>query len=199
MTKAYDKYYQKENYFGNPYKELLDFIETLEKDKMILDIGCGQGRDTLAIGKLGYSVLGIDSSIVGINQLNDIALKEDLPVKGEIADMFTFDRYEEYDVLLLDSMFHFYKRDIETETNFLNLLLNQVKQEGFIVIFMQKGKEREKLLKRIVDDSPFKFTVIVDTYLLFKEFNTEYLMFVIKKVAWLLLFLIVLFDFTKLW
>jgi len=38
------------------------FLNKLEKNSYIMDLGCGAGRDTLAFSKAGYDVLPIDAS-----------------------------------------------------------------------------------------------------------------------------------------
>jgi tellurite methyltransferase len=54
MTVTYDKYYQTENLFGEPYHELIQFYAEFPKKGKVLDLGCGQGRHAIewAIGNL---------------------------------------------------------------------------------------------------------------------------------------------------
>lgn len=70
MKVAYDKYYQTENLFGKPYPELIKYFSTYPKQGKVLDLGCGQGRDSIPIARLGFDVTGIDNSRVGIEQMN---------------------------------------------------------------------------------------------------------------------------------
>ena len=70
MKVQYDKYYQTENLFGRPYPELIEFYSNIKKKGKLLDLGYGQGRDSIALAKLGFTVTGIDYSKVGIEQLN---------------------------------------------------------------------------------------------------------------------------------
>ncbi len=70
MKVEYDKYYQTENLFGKAYPELIDFYAKVEEKGELLDLGCGQGRDSIPLAKLGFSVTGIDYSKVGIKQLS---------------------------------------------------------------------------------------------------------------------------------
>jgi 2-polyprenyl-3-methyl-5-hydroxy-6-metoxy-1,4-benzoquinol methylase len=80
MNPAYDKYYETENLFGAPYPELLDFYANLPTKGKLLDIGCGQGRDAIALARLDFDVKGLDNSAVGITPLNQIAKQEHLPL-----------------------------------------------------------------------------------------------------------------------
>jgi 2-polyprenyl-3-methyl-5-hydroxy-6-metoxy-1,4-benzoquinol methylase len=106
---TYDKYYQKENYFGHSYPALIEFFKTHQLGGKILDLGCGQGRNALALARLGYSVVGVDLSKVGIEQMIIKAKKENLDVKGIVGDINKFMISNKYDIILLDSMLHFYK------------------------------------------------------------------------------------------
>ena len=74
----YDKYYEVEDLFGEPYPELIDFFRRYEPKGKMIDLGCGQGRDLIYLARLGYIVTGIDNSKVGIDQMNSISEKEGL-------------------------------------------------------------------------------------------------------------------------
>ncbi|MCB0845307.1 MAG: methyltransferase domain-containing protein, partial [Bacteroidetes bacterium] len=78
MKVPYDKYYLTENLFGKPYPELIEFFSQNPQKGKVLDLGCGQGRDAIALARLGYSVTGIDNSKVGIEQMNQVAQTEKL-------------------------------------------------------------------------------------------------------------------------
>ncbi|MCB0820944.1 MAG: methyltransferase domain-containing protein, partial [Bacteroidetes bacterium] len=82
MKSAYDKYYETEELFGEPYPELIEFFRTYSLKGKVLDLGCGQGRDSIAIARLGYEVTGIDNSRTGIEQMLEIAASENLNLKG---------------------------------------------------------------------------------------------------------------------
>jgi tellurite methyltransferase len=115
MAMSYGKYYNTEDYFGAPYHELIAFLSDYPKKGKLLDLGFGQGRDAIALARLCYSVAGIDSSKVGIDQMNQISQNENLDLIGIVGDIYTFDRFGEFDMVLLDSMFHFAKKDKERE------------------------------------------------------------------------------------
>jgi tellurite methyltransferase len=107
MHSPYNKHYRQESYFGKPHPGLADTVENYPNRNVVLDLGCGQGRDALFLGKIGYRVVGVGISDVGIQQLNKAALLGKLQVEGFVADIYSFGTMDEYDLVLLDSMFHF--------------------------------------------------------------------------------------------
>lgn len=72
----------------------------------VLDIGCGQGRDAIAIARRGHQVHGIDISPHGINDLAVIAKTEGLALTGEVADLLKYHPTAPFDVLLSDRTLH---------------------------------------------------------------------------------------------
>jgi len=150
MVIGYDKYYLTENLFGNPYPELLDFFRVYTNKGKLLDVGCGQGRDAIALARLGFEVTGIDHSKVGIAQMNEIAAAENLPLTGRVVDIFEFENFNEYDFVLLDSMFHFEKNDRQKETDFIKRILSEVKRNCLIVFCIQDTGKKVEILNNCI-------------------------------------------------
>lgn len=150
MAIGYDEYYQTENLFGNPYPELIDFFRAHQNKGKLLDVGCGQGRDAIALARLGLEVTGIDHSKVGIAQMNKIAADENLPLTGRAADIFEFENFNVYDFVLLDSMFHFEKNDLQKETDFVKRILSEVKRNCLIVFCIQDTGKKVEILNNCV-------------------------------------------------
>ena len=71
--KGYDKYYQTADLFGQPYPELIEFFQQYEPKGSLVDLGCGQGRNAIPLARLGYNITVIDSSKVGVEQMNSTA------------------------------------------------------------------------------------------------------------------------------
>jgi 2-polyprenyl-3-methyl-5-hydroxy-6-metoxy-1,4-benzoquinol methylase len=153
MKSPYDKYYQTENLFGKPYSELIHFFEKQSSKGKILDLGCGQGRNAIPLAEMGFEVIGIDNSKVGIQQLNEKAKKENLPLQGIVADIFKYEDYQEFDFILLDSMFHFTKNDKVRELNFLKKIFQLAKSETTIVICIQNTGSKIKILNELINNS----------------------------------------------
>ncbi|HKL41936.1 MAG TPA: class I SAM-dependent methyltransferase [Clostridia bacterium] len=178
----YDKHYKETNYFGSTYPKLVEFFKAYDKNYKVLDLGCGQGRDALFLGRLGYQVKGIDISKVGIRQMNQKAKEENLNVIGEISDIYEYPITDAYDVVLLDSMVHFYKNDITKETNLIKRVATELKVGGILINCMLKGLKREKHLKNILNKLPVHWEVIHDTYTDYPEANSEFHIIILKKI-----------------
>ena len=176
------KYYIEEDYFGKSYKELIEFFSHYEPKGTVLDLGCGQGRDSIEIAKLGYNVTGVDISIVGINQMILKANALNLNLIGIADDIYKFDRINEFDIILLDSMLHFYKNDKKKETEFLEGILKQMKEGSIFCNLLMKSKANEKYLKSIVSSFKAEFEIVLDDYAQYPEANCDYHMYVIKKL-----------------
>lgn len=178
---AYDEYYEEANYFGNPYPGLIEFFATNKTRGTVLDLGCGQGRDALPLGTLGYKVLGVDHSRVGIEQLNQQATRKQLPVEGIVGDVYTYPISAEIDVVLLDSMLHFYKNDLAKETQFVTKILTELKVGGIFINCLLKGEQRENTLIQINQESPHDWEILIDGYTEYKEANAEFHLFAVRK------------------
>ena len=144
----YDKHYQQENLFGRPYPQFVTFMRSWEPKGSVLDVGCGQGRDALFLAELGYSVTGIDTSQLGISQMLAAAKSRNLNLNGIIADFHAYEFQQPYDVIVLDSILHFHKKDLPKELKLLRTLTAQLNPGGLVCLFVQKSKAKEKQLKQ---------------------------------------------------
>lgn len=107
----YDKYYKTENLFGNAFPELINFFKKKNTKGTLLDLGCGQGRNAIPLARLGYSVTGVDSSKIGVNQMLKTSISENLKINGLVENIYNYQDFKDHDFILLDSMFHFKKKD----------------------------------------------------------------------------------------
>jgi SAM-dependent methyltransferase len=150
MKVKYDKYYETVDLFGKPYPELIEFYTNVKVKGNLLDLGCGQGRDSIPLAKLGFNVTGIDNSKVGIDQLNIIAIKENLPLIGIVDDIYSFSNFNLFEFILLDSMFHFAKKDKEKEISFLERLITESKTNTLITICIQYSGKKIEILNSVI-------------------------------------------------
>ena len=74
-----DEYLNKEkSTFGNPSKEVKEFVPYLKKDAKILDVGCGDGRHALYLASLGFQVDAFDLSKNAIEKIDYLKQKNNL-------------------------------------------------------------------------------------------------------------------------
>lgn len=108
MATDYEKFYQDNRHgLGEPTNEFVSFFENYaESSSDVLDIGCGQGRDTLFIARLGHRVTAIDLSPTGISELNADAEAEGLEITGVVADVRHYDYSGKFDVIVIDRTLH---------------------------------------------------------------------------------------------
>lgn len=147
---TYDNYYQTENLFGDPYPELLAYFESISPKGKILDMGCGQGRDAIALARMGFQVHGLDVSSVGISQMQQIANQEGLTLTGQVADIYTWEAFEGIDCVLLDSMLHFAKNDRQKEEGFVRNILENLSPGSSLVVCIQDIGKKVDILKGIM-------------------------------------------------
>lgn len=144
---VYDKHYQQENLFGEPYPEFVAFMAAWEPKGTVLDVGCGQGRDALFLARQGYQVTGIDASQLGIDQMLAAAKAQNLTLNGLVADFYSCPFSQTYDVVVLDSILHFQKRDLARELALLQTLTERLNPGGLFCCFVHKSKTKEQRLK----------------------------------------------------
>ncbi|NJN40931.1 MAG: methyltransferase domain-containing protein [Flammeovirgaceae bacterium] len=185
----YDTHYQTEDLFGEPYPELIDFFKHYEPKGKLVDLGCGQGRNSISLARLGYKITGIDNSKVGIDQLYTTSKKEGLYVTGLVGDIYSFDSYQDFDIVLLDSMFHFEKRDIKRETNLIDKIAKRIIRNGLICICIQDTGQKRKILKDAFANSGIDFDILNDSTLTYNyedkesgyKSKTKYCMYIVRK------------------
>ena len=75
--------------FGDePTRELLEHVRATRSTGRVLDLGCGDARNSLFLAAAGYDVTGIDSSEAGVNKLMRMARERMLGdrITGVVAD-----------------------------------------------------------------------------------------------------------------
>ncbi len=129
----YDKLYANTpNALGDPTQVFVDFFDCLDRTVHVLDVGCGQGRDAIFIARKGHSVVGVDMSPNGIRDLEQQAVRENLHIRGIVADLSHFTPHEDYDVVLIDRTLHMLDRSERLAA--LCALLKHVKANGWLLI-----------------------------------------------------------------
>ena len=134
--KGYDSfdrtYNEKPEMFGHPYKELQDYFNKLTRRGTLLDLGCGQGRDSIFLASLGYQVTAVDISKVGINQMLKKAQAQGLYIEGIANDIQNLKFQKKYDVILFDMLLHGFEN--QTQLELLSKYSINLNKEGILCI-----------------------------------------------------------------
>ena len=183
MTQYDQQYQQEPTLFGAPYPEFEAFVKAHPGNQgKALDIGCGQGRDSLMLARHGYQVTGVDSSKVGIEQMLRQAKVDDLPVTGIVNSFHEFEPEQNYDAIVLDSILHFEKADRKNELALLDRLYPRLNPGGYLFIFVHKSRHKEQTLHDWLDRQP-DLELIQGGYIDYTyeetstDFNTQFQMY----------------------
>lgn len=125
-------YHEKPDMFGHPYKELQDYFNSCPIRGNLLDLGCGQGRDSIFLASLGYKVTAVDSAKIGINQMIDKAQSQGLQINGIISNIENLKLERKFDVILFDMILHGFENSIQLEL--LGKYSDSLNKEGILCI-----------------------------------------------------------------
>ena len=191
-----------DTYFEGAYKEIwrtiipdeltvkeVDFILPyfkLEAGSKVLDLMCGYGRHALALGRKGIAVTAVDNLGDYINEIQETATRENLPVKAIKAPVQEYKAGDEFDLALCmgNSLQFFNAADVVT------LLINiaaQLKKGGHLlinswtiaeIVMKEPGKKSWNQIGeyKFLTDSKFHFQptrIETDTTIISPDGSTE--------------------------
>lgn len=119
MSKYYnEKYGSNELYWGKqPSSTARIFLQKFppHENQTLIDIGCGEGRDSIFFARNGYQVTGFDYSAEGIKK--SIAWAEELNLSIDFfqADINGYRLEKPYDVLFASGALHYIPQHLRKE------------------------------------------------------------------------------------
>ena len=135
------------------YDAWADFIETIfdremnERPSLVLDLGCGTGKMTLALAKKGYDMTGIDYSVNMLGEAREAAAEADLSdsILWLCQDIRSFELYGTMGAIVscLDTINHITKEKDLHKT--FSLVHNYLDPDG-LFIFDVNGKHKFETL-----------------------------------------------------
>jgi 2-polyprenyl-3-methyl-5-hydroxy-6-metoxy-1,4-benzoquinol methylase len=179
---SFDETYNKEEeFFGHPYQELQNFFQKYPIKGKLLDLGSGQGRDSIFLASIGYKVTAIDNSKVGVSQMQTKAKEKNLNIRAIAEDVLKVKLEEKFNIILMDMLLHTFTKDKQRET--LKKFIKNLEVNGvFCIVFpddinsgyfmellnslSNNWKLKEKIIIKDVPkisdrDSDFSFKMIV--------------------------------------
>ncbi|MFH1105784.1 MAG: class I SAM-dependent methyltransferase [Candidatus Aenigmatarchaeota archaeon] len=169
--KTYDKTakeYARLTYKKGMFRGCLEkFISYLRKGSLVLDVGCGSGRDSEYLANRGMSVIGIDYSEKMLDEARE-RVKNCKFVKMDMRKLeFGNDTFD--GVWAMASLLHIPKKDVASVLSGLNRLL---KTGGILFVSVKEGKG-EGLVEGVHGESGKKFFAFYEMVTL-KEFLEKF-------------------------
>jgi tellurite methyltransferase len=123
---------------GEPEKTVVDILK-YKSSGTALELGAGEGRNSLFLAENGFDVTAQDLSQVGIEKLRKSAEEKGLDVHTEIGDMQSFPIDKDYDVLISTNVLHHLPK--QDALNLIKRMQLNTKLGGLntIVTFTDKG------------------------------------------------------------
>jgi SAM-dependent methyltransferase len=132
-SESFDNTYdEKPEMFGHPYQELQDYFNNCQIRGNLLDLGCGQGRDSLFLASIGYNVTAVDNSKVGIEQMINKAQSQGFKIDGIVDDIKNIKLKKKFNVILFDMLLHGFENS--TQLELLRKYSNSLNQDGILCI-----------------------------------------------------------------
>ena len=157
MNEIWNRVYSNDSsFFGeDPSNFGLDCYEEFKEYgvKYVLELGCGQGRDTIFFASNSLDLVAIDSSQVAIDALSKIITEKNLPIKAMIYDVSEGIPFDNSSFDAVYSHMFFNMRFTDDQLKYLLVEVNRVLKEGGLNLFSvrsdndamyKKGVEVEK-------------------------------------------------------
>ncbi len=145
------RYSKKEFYWGRKANNLvIDSVRYLPSNAKVLDIGCGEGRDSLFLAKCNFNVSAVDISEEGIRKLKKNSRKEKLKIKTDVSDVKSYlQDCEKFDAIIAMNILQFI--DQKNIFNVIEKIKSKTKPNGINVIasfVAQSPKQKKAVLSK---------------------------------------------------
>lgn len=152
----------------------IEQLEPLVKglsSKQILDVGCGTGVDSLALARLGCSVIGVDSSPAMIAKARTRVDDSGLPISFEVNDLRSLESVSDdwADLTLCRGNTLPHLRDVDDLKKAIKALARVTKPDGLLVLGWLNYIPILRQSKRLVGTSGDEHNL----FLRFYDFNED--------------------------
>ena len=132
LHERYDRIYTKrENVYGEP-DLILEHALDIIKNGSAIELGAGEGRNSLLMASKGLEVTAVDFSKVAIEKIKTAATEANLNINTRVADITDYHFEENYDLIISTYVFHHLS---ESEANkLIKLMQDHTNENGINVI-----------------------------------------------------------------
>lgn len=122
--------------FGDASSEIISLAKSLPTNANILDVGCGDGRNSLYLSSIGHSVDAFDISSNAVRKLRFLAEQSDLNIDIQESALQDYIFKKEYDLIISSGVYQFVDKRIALE--FMKKTQRHTKVNGyhFVVVFI---------------------------------------------------------------
>jgi 2-polyprenyl-3-methyl-5-hydroxy-6-metoxy-1,4-benzoquinol methylase len=134
-----------------------EVLSELKGEKMdLLDLGAGDGRDSILFAKNGHEVTAIDLSSEGINCLDEAGKKLGLKIHSIVGDIATMELGENrFDVIYSNLGLHFF--DKQTTKVIFDKLYSSLKSNGQLFISAKAKSDKFYGQGQKISEDVYKF------------------------------------------
>jgi tellurite methyltransferase len=145
------KYSKKEFYWGlKPHNLVVDSIQYLSKNAKILDLGCGEGKDSFFLAKNNFDVVAVDFSKEGIRKLKKFAKNEKLKIKADVSNVKSYlQNCKKFDAIFAMNILQFI--DEKNIFKIIKQIQQKTKPTGLNIItsfVAENSKQKERVLSK---------------------------------------------------
>ena len=145
------RYSKKEFYWGTkPHNLVIESIKHLPTNAKVLDLGCGDGKDSFFLAKNNLEVTAVDISKTGIKKLQEFAKKEKLKITADVSNVKSYlQDCEKFDAIFAMNVLQFI--DEKNIFNTIKEIQSRTKPNGLNVIasfVAETPKQKEMVLSK---------------------------------------------------
>jgi tellurite methyltransferase len=78
-----------------------------KQDGRVLDLGAGEGADSIRLASLGYAVTAVEISKVAADKIRAFAAEEGVSVDVQVADISEYEPDGEFDIVVCNGVLHY--------------------------------------------------------------------------------------------
>lgn len=125
------KFGREEYLYGKRINTFIESVcEKFSKNKEVLCVGEGEGRNAVHLAKLGFKVSALDSSDFGFIKLNAFAKAQSVEIKNICCDIKEWKDSKKY-AAIVASYFHI---EDEDKKNVFSVLEDALEKDGYLVL-----------------------------------------------------------------